>query len=136
MLSIGNTYSTEELVEFENRLRRMVADVEFVYVVEPKIDGVAVAVVYEEDRFVLGATRGNGVEGDDITANLSTVRNLPLSLPLGSLGLRRLELRGEVFMDRERFVELNRNGRGRSGTLRESTKHHGRFPQTSQSPNK
>jgi DNA ligase (NAD+) len=108
MLSIGNTYSTEELVEFENRLRRMVGDVEFVYVVEPKIDGVAVAAVYEEDRFVLGATRGNGVEGDDITANLRTVRNLPLSLPLQDLGLRRLELRGEVYMDRKGFLELNR----------------------------
>lgn len=108
MLSIGNTYSTEELEEFEERIKRILPNTDFEYVVEPKIDGVAVSVIYEDDRFVLGATRGNGIEGDDITSNLRTVRNLPLSLSLGDFGLARLELRGEVFMDREGFIELNR----------------------------
>jgi DNA ligase (NAD+) len=108
MLSIGNTYSTEELEEFEERIERIHPDTDFEYVVEPKIDGVAVSVIYENDRFILGATRGNGIEGDDITTNLRTIRNLPLSLSLGDFGLSRLELRGEVYMDREGFIELNR----------------------------
>ncbi|NUN95588.1 MAG: NAD-dependent DNA ligase LigA, partial [Candidatus Omnitrophica bacterium] len=80
MLSIGNTYSLEELREFEERLGRILPNTAFDYVVEPKIDGVAVSVIYENDLFTLGATRGNGAVGDDITANLRTIRGLPLSL--------------------------------------------------------
>lgn len=108
MLSIGNTYSVEEVREFEDRIRRILPGTEFTYVVEPKIDGVAVSLTYEEDVFVLGATRGNGIEGDDITANLRTIRGLPLRIPFSTKGYRRFELRGEVFMDRRGFEELNR----------------------------
>ncbi len=108
MLSISNTYSKEELVDFETRLKRAL-DLEgpFEYVVEPKIDGVAVTAIYEDDLFTLGATRGNGVEGDNITVNLKTIRNLPLSLPLKKMGLKKLEVRGEVYMTSEGFTTLN-----------------------------
>lgn len=110
MLSISNTYSREELEEFEQRLRRVLeTDAVFDYVVEPKVDGVAVSAIYENGLFTLGATRGNGVEGDDITANLRTVRNLPLSLPLDRVGLAKLEVRGEVYMTNEDFARLNRD---------------------------
>ncbi len=108
MLSIGNTYSISEVREFEERLSRILPGTSFSYVVEPKIDGVAVSARYEDDRFVLGATRGNGVVGDDITQNLRTVRSLPLSIPFASLGLQIVELRGEVFLDNPGFEEINR----------------------------
>jgi DNA ligase (NAD+) len=108
MLSISNTYSIDELREFETRIQRILPGTDFDYVVEPKIDGVAVSVIYENDRFVLGATRGNGIVGDDITANLRTLRGLPRSVPFSRLGLRRIELRGEVYMDNKGFAELNR----------------------------
>jgi len=108
MLSIGNTYSIEELREFEERLARLLPETDFTYVVEPKIDGVAVTIIYEDDLFAVGATRGNGTVGDGITSNIRTIRALPLRLPFSDLGLAKVELRGEVFMDRTGFAELNR----------------------------
>ncbi len=108
MLSIGNTYSAAEVRDFEERLSRILPGTTFAYVVEPKIDGVAVSVRYEDDHFVLGATRGNGVVGDDITQNLRTVRSLPLTIPFAALGLQVVELRGEVFLDNPGFNEINR----------------------------
>lgn len=108
MLSIGNTYSIGEVREFENRLQRLLPGTPFDYVVEPKIDGVAVSVRYEQDRFVLAATRGNGITGDDITANMSTIRNLPLRIPFSQAGFEIVELRGEVYIDTPSFIEMNR----------------------------
>ncbi len=108
MLSIGNTYSIAEVRDFEERLSRILPGTPFSYVVEPKIDGVAVSVRYEGDRFVLAATRGNGVVGDDISRNLKTIRSLPLSIPFGKMGLQTVELRGEVFLDNDGFNEINR----------------------------
>ena len=81
MLSIDNTYNYEELREWDARVRRGLNPGEPVaYVVELKVDGVAVSLRYEEGKFVLGATRGDGERGDDITANLRTVRDIPLAL--------------------------------------------------------
>lgn len=108
MLSIGNTYSTAEVRDFEERLTRILPGTSFSYVVEPKIDGVAVSVRYEGDQFVLGATRGNGVVGDDITQNLRTLRGLPLTVPFSTLGFAVVELRGEVFIDNAGFEAINR----------------------------
>src|SRR5207302_2439273 len=82
MLSIDNTYSYDEVREWDARVRRGLTPGEPVqYVVELKVDGVAVSLRYEEGRFVLGATRGDGYRGDDVTANLRTVRGIPLTLP-------------------------------------------------------
>jgi DNA ligase (NAD+) len=106
MLSIDNTYSYDELREWDARVRRgLTADEEVRYVVELKVDGVAVSLRYEDGGFVLGATRGDGYRGDDITANLRTVRNVPLKLDDGSPPA--LEVRGEVYMTNSELVRLN-----------------------------
>lgn len=109
MLSLDNTYSEEELRAFDERVRRGLAlgedDPPVEYAVEPKIDGVAITLRYESGTFAEGATRGNGVEGDDITANLRTIRALPLTLDTRAPA--RLEVRGEVFLTRDGFARLN-----------------------------
>ncbi len=111
MLSLDNTYSEEELAAFDDRVRRGLGlapeDPPVEYAVEPKMDGVAVTVRYEGGRFAAGATRGNGVQGDDITANLRTIRGefgLPLVIDDHS---ERFEARGEVYMTHAGFRMLN-----------------------------
>ena len=108
MMSLANTYNRAELLEFDGRLRKFLGDRSYSYVVEPKIDGVAVSVRYERGRLTLGATRGDGQTGDDITANLKTLRSLPLvlSAPDGE-SPSALEVRGEVFMPKAGFLRLN-----------------------------
>src|SRR6516164_10857512 len=81
MLSIDNTYSAGELREFDKRIRKLVSGEPVTYVVELKIDGVAISLTYEQGLFAVGATRGNGEEGDDVTHNLKTIHELPLHLP-------------------------------------------------------
>jgi DNA ligase (NAD+) len=106
MLSLDNTYSLEELGEFDGRVRRLLEKDDIEYAVEPKVDGVAVALRYVEGRFTLGLTRGNGVEGDDITANLRTLRSIPLRLRTREAP-REVEVRGEVFMETKPFAKMN-----------------------------
>jgi len=103
MLSIDNTYSEEELLEFDERVKRMADVKEVDYVVELKIDGVAVSLIYENGIFVLGASRGDGYRGDDITENLKTIKTLPLSIDYKEP----LEVRGEVYMRKDDFERLN-----------------------------
>jgi DNA ligase (NAD+) len=106
MLSIDNTYSYGELREWDVRVRKGLNAGEPVhYVVELKVDGVAVSLRYEKGKFVQGATRGDGERGDDITANLRTVREIPLVLQKGAAPL--LEVRGEVYMPNSELVRLN-----------------------------
>jgi DNA ligase (NAD+) len=106
MLSLDNTYSQEELRAFVTRLQKRLPDESLEFVVEPKVDGVAVSLRYENGTFVLGATRGDGTTGDDITANLRTIRSLPLTLR-GTRIPATLEVRGEVYMSRAGFQRLN-----------------------------
>jgi len=106
MRSLDNTYSLEELEEFDARVRRLLEKEEVEYAIEPKVDGVAVALRYRDGRFVLGLTRGDGTEGDDITANLRTLRSVPLRLH-GSKPPAELEVRGEVYMETRGFAKLN-----------------------------
>ena len=106
MLSIENTYSFDELREWDARVRRGLTAGETVrYVVEIKVDGVAASLRYEQGKFVLGATRGDGERGDDITANLKTVWGIPLALEGDPPPL--LEVRGEVYMTNSELVRLN-----------------------------
>ncbi|HHS12981.1 MAG TPA: NAD-dependent DNA ligase LigA [bacterium] len=108
MLSLANTYSQEELEEFEKRLRHLMPEEDFEYVVELKFDGIAVGLLYKDGVLVRGATRGDGERGDDITSNLKTVRAIPLRL-VQKEGLPvNVEVRGEVFMSRSGFKKLNR----------------------------
>lgn len=105
MLSLDNTYDYGELREFDGRVRKVVPKP--VYLVQVKVDGVAVSLRYEGYRFVLGATRGDGYRGDDITLNLRTINSIPLRLRKEEPGLERFEVRGEVYLSRNEFVRLN-----------------------------
>lgn len=110
MLSIDSLFSADEVREFESRILRFlnVDDSELDWSVEPKFDGVSAALVYEDGVFVRGVTRGDGVQGEDITANLRTVRNLPLTLAgPASKRPKLVEVRGEVMITREKFKRFN-----------------------------
>ena len=108
MLSLANAFNETELAEWEERNARLVPDVKQAgYTLEVKIDGAAVSLTYENGVFVTGATRGNGVEGEDITANLRTVVDVPLRLR-GKGWPKLMEVRGEVYLSKSRFEELNR----------------------------
>jgi DNA ligase (NAD+) len=105
MLSLSNTYNENEVLEWDDRLRGVVTDPEFNYMVEPKIDGVSASLTYENGRFVRAATRGDGETGEDVTANLRTLHSIPLKLrsPFPKI----LEIRGEVFMTIKEFKKMN-----------------------------
>ncbi len=105
MLSLDNTYNVEELRNFHNRVAKNLGTADIEYVVELKIDGLGVSLLYENGQFVRGATRGDGKTGEDITANLKTLRSIPLILT-GEVPPV-LEVRGEVYMTRKGFLELN-----------------------------
>ena len=113
MLSLENTYSEEEIGEFERRLHReLPGEEEFEYAVELKIDGVSFCLVYEDGLLVSGSTRGDGRRGDEITPNLKTIRSIPLILREKVPG--RIEVRGEVYMTRSGFGRVNEE-RGEEG---------------------
>ncbi len=111
MLSLDNVFSREEFVEFENKIRRYLRhDEPLHYLVEPKLDGLAVELVYEHGVFMIGSTRGDGLVGENITPQLKTVQSIPLTLTPGP-GLdipANLTVRGEVFLSKSGFFSLNR----------------------------
>ena len=105
MMSLDNTYSYEEMSEFMKRVGKLLPEADLDWTVEPKVDGLAVSLRYEKGMLAVGATRGDGVTGDDITGNLKTIRSLPLRLHGKPPAV--LEVRGEVFMSRDGFAKLN-----------------------------
>ncbi len=108
MLSLQNCFRDEELVEWHDRVRRLLGEERVEYVCEPKLDGLSVELVYEDGVFVVGSTRGDGRVGEDVTANLRTIRQLPLRLfPVNGSVPRLLEVRGEVYMEKAAFLRLN-----------------------------
>ena len=107
MLSLDNTYSPEELLAFDAGVRKRLPDEPVEYVVEPKLDGVSISLRYVNGRLDVAVTRGDGTRGDDVTANIRTIRSIPTGLP-GRLGVTEMEVRGEVFMPRSGFERLNR----------------------------
>ncbi len=114
MLSLANAFSEAELAEWEERNARLLAEVRGTgYALEVKIDGAAVSLTYEDGALATGATRGNGVEGEDVTANLRTVTDVPLRLR-GKGWPKRMEVRGEVYLSKSRFATLNQE-RERAG---------------------
>jgi DNA ligase (NAD+) len=106
MMSLDKTYSIEELREFDSRVRKLLPNEKVEYVLEPKIDGVSISVRYEDGKLALGATRGDGTTGDDITANLKTIRAIPLQLNVKHPP-ERFEVRGEAYIPVEDFDKLN-----------------------------
>ncbi len=106
MLSLDNAFSPEELESWYQRVRNIIPNATIDFVVEPKIDGLAIALTYVRGTFTIGATRGNGIEGEDVTANLRTVRDIPERLQ-GSVIPEKVEVRGEIYMPIAGFEELN-----------------------------
>ena len=111
MMSLDNTYSQEEVREFVGRVQKLLPGESLEWLVEPKADGVAISLRFEDGLFTLGTTRGDGVAGDDVTANLRTIRTIPLRLnALGQADAPGVfEVRGEVIMTRSGFAQLNRD---------------------------
>jgi len=107
MLSISNTYSREELFEFDKRVKKALPGEKIEYVMELKIDGVAVTIMYENGTLIYAATRGDGFKGDDVTQNIKTIKSIPLSLDEKEVKTGRLEVRGEVYLNHQGFKEMN-----------------------------
>jgi DNA ligase (NAD+) len=110
MLSLDNSYNAEDLKDFDERIKKLLAlaetaDVE--YVVEPKFDGGSIALVYENDRLTRGATRGNGKEGEEMTANARAMKSIPLTAAFSEHGIHKTELRGEVLIRKDIFDKIN-----------------------------
>jgi DNA ligase (NAD+) len=107
MLSLDNSYNSEDLIDFDRRARELTGLKEIEYCVEPKFDGASISLIYEEDRLVRGATRGDGVEGDNITPNIRQIRSIPLNARFSDYGLQTVEIRGEVLINKENFKKFN-----------------------------
>jgi DNA ligase (NAD+) len=109
MFSLANAFSNEEIIEFDGRIKRLAGVDNISYVAEPKLDGLAVNLIYEKGLFARGATRGDGATGEDVTQNLKTISSLPLKMkkieekPIPSF----IEIRGEVYIEKEPFKKLN-----------------------------
>jgi DNA ligase (NAD+) len=114
MLSIDNTYNPDELREFDTRIRKLVSRQSIRYVVEPKIDGVAISLTYRNGVLEVGATRGDGERGDDVTHNLKTIGSVPLRLRTSSPPPL-FEARGEIYMTKADFARLNEDTKARGG---------------------
>lgn len=106
MMSLGNTYSKEELEDFDQRIRKVIGN-DFEYVCELKFDGVAIGITYQNGRLLRAVTRGDGVRGDEVTPNIKTIRSLPLTLSRGNLP-EEFEVRGEVFLPHKSFLKINK----------------------------
>ena len=107
MQSLSNTYNKDELIKFDERVKKLINDSECDYIIEPKIDGVAISIRYENGYLIHAATRGDGITGDDVTENIKTIKSIPLKL-LGSNPPSILEVRGEIFLNKNKFEDLNK----------------------------
>ncbi|NPA52667.1 MAG: DNA ligase (NAD(+)) LigA [Aquificae bacterium] len=107
MLSLENSYNEEDLREFDRRVRELTGLEIVEYSVEPKFDGAGIALVYENDVLVRGATRGDGTVGEDITPNIKTIKTIPLSAKFSKYGIKTVEIRGEVLMRKDVFKKIN-----------------------------
>ncbi|HMR46515.1 MAG TPA: NAD-dependent DNA ligase LigA [Bacteroidia bacterium] len=105
MMSLGNTYSEEELRDFDERIRKIIGD-NFEYVCELKFDGVAIGLTYQKGKLLRAVTRGDGVRGDDVTANVRTIRSIPLCL-IGKYFPETFEIRGEIILEKKTFERIN-----------------------------
>lgn len=107
MLSLDNSYNSEDLVDFDRKARELTGLKEIEYCVEPKFDGASISLIYENDQLIRGATRGDGVQGDDITPNIKQIRTIPLSAKFSGYGLQAVEIRGEVLINKDNFKKFN-----------------------------
>lgn len=107
MLSLDNSYNSEDLIDFDRKARELTGLSQIEYCVEPKFDGASISLIYENDQLVRGATRGDGVHGDDITPNIKQIRTIPLSAKFSAYGLQTAEIRGEVLINKNNFKKFN-----------------------------
>ena len=107
MLSLQNSYNSEDLYDWDKRVREILKDDEVEYCIEPKFDGASISLIYSDDKLERGSTRGDGETGDDITANIKRIRSIPLHAPISNYGIEQLEIRGEVLMNKESFNLFN-----------------------------
>lgn len=120
MLSLGNSYNAEDLNDWDAQLKRLLnmePEVDIAYTVEPKYDGGGIALVYEADRLVRAATRGNGIMGEEITNNARVIKSIPLKANFSKFGMHRVELRGEVLIRKDRFTKINQQREAEGLTL-------------------
>ncbi|MCB0282923.1 MAG: NAD-dependent DNA ligase LigA [Calditrichaeota bacterium] len=109
MLSLANTYNEDEFRDFDKRIRNILGEtVTIEYIAELKIDGLAISLLYRDGLFIRGATRGDGTQGDDITPNLRTIRSIPLKIRKTSVLANEFEVRGEVYLPRRKFDQINK----------------------------
>ena len=107
MLSLENSYNQQDLIDWDKRVKGLVGVHEIMYSAEPKFDGASISLIYENDMLVRGATRGDGIAGDDITLNIKQIGSVPLSAKFSAYGIEKIEIRGEVLMTKESFRQYN-----------------------------
>ena len=107
MLSLDNSYNAEDLLDFDRKVKEGARLDEIEYCVEPKFDGGSISLIYENDRLVRAATRGDGVAGDEVTTNIRQIRSVPLSAAFSSIGIEQAEIRGEVLINKDNFRRYN-----------------------------
>jgi DNA ligase (NAD+) len=107
MLSLDNSYNSEDLIDFDRKARELTEKNSIEYCVEPKFDGASISLVFENDFLVRGATRGDGVEGDEITTNIKQIKSIPLSAKFSDYGIQLAEIRGEVLINKNNFKKYN-----------------------------
>jgi DNA ligase (NAD+) len=107
MLSLDNSYNAEDLNDFDKRLKERAEEEHIEYVVEPKFDGSSIAIIYEDDILTRGATRGDGVEGEEVTTNVKTIQSVPFKANFSKYGIKKIELRGEIVIRRDVFQRIN-----------------------------
>ena len=111
MLSLANSYNSEDLIEFDAQIKRLInlpEDVDIEYTVEPKFDGGSIAIVYENDRLSRAATRGNGIRGEEMTNNARVIRSIPLKAAFSKHNIQKVEVRGEVLIRKDKFEKINK----------------------------
>jgi DNA ligase (NAD+) len=109
MMSLSNTYNEEEIRDFDRRVRSLLESNEsYEYVCELKIDGLAISLLYEDGKFTRAATRGDGEQGDEVTHNVKTIRSIPLNIPSDKSDFQNIEVRGEVYFQRDDLLPLNK----------------------------
>jgi DNA ligase (NAD+) len=108
MLSLDNTYNAEDLLDWDRRCKELAGEERITYCIEPKYDGASVSVIYDDDLLVRGATRGDGVMGEDVTINVKQIKSIPLSAKLLQYGIKQIEIRGEIVIHKSVFEAYNK----------------------------
>ena len=107
MLSLENSYNADDLIDWDRKAKEASGLDEIEYCVEPKFDGASISLIYENDLFTRGATRGDGTEGEEITTNIKQIRSIPLSAAFSNFGIKQIEIRGEILMSKKNFKAYN-----------------------------